>query len=206
MFDQGGRFQGYRGVGRNISDRKAVEDEIAYLAHHDSLTTLPNRHTLQLRLGQALAFAARHQRRGALLLLDLDHFKEVNDAHGHMTGDRLLRMLAARIQPAIREGETLARFGGDEFAVVAPEVSGPEGAAELAQRLIKLLSEPFRMGDLEILIGASIGVALFPDGDSDSLELIKRADRALYRAKHESRGGSASTSPIWMPRSNDASR
>lgn len=188
VFDEAGRFQGYRGVGRNISDRKSVEAELAYLAHHDSLTALANRHTLQRQLEQSLSLAARHQRVGALLLFDLDSFKEINDAHGHMIGDQLLRMVAARLRPALRESDTFARFGGDEFAVVAPDIAGPAGAADLAQRLIKLMAEPFRVGDGEVQIGVSIGVALFLEGSDDPEQLITRADRALYWAKHESRG------------------
>ena len=188
IFDEAGRFRGYRGVGRNISDRKAVEAELAHLAHHDSLTTLANRHTLQRQLEQALSLASRQQRTGALLLFDLDSFKEINDAHGHMVGDELLRMVASRLRPAIRESDTFARFGGDEFAVVAPDVAGPAGAADLAHRLIALMAEPFRVGDAEVRIGASIGVALFPEGSNDPDQLMTRADRALYWAKHESRG------------------
>jgi diguanylate cyclase (GGDEF)-like protein/PAS domain S-box-containing protein len=188
IFDEAGRFRGYRGVGRNVSDRKAVEAELAHLAHHDSLTNLANRHTLQTQLEQALALAARQERQGALLLLDLDSFKEINDAHGHLIGDQLLRMVASRLRPATRESDTFARFGGDEFAVVAPDVAGPAGAADLAHRLIKLMAEPFRIGDGEVRIGVSIGVALFPEGSNDPDQLMTRADRALYWAKHESRG------------------
>jgi diguanylate cyclase (GGDEF)-like protein/PAS domain S-box-containing protein len=188
IFDEAGRFRGYRGVGRNISDRKAVEAELAHLAHHDSLTTLANRHTLQRQLEQALSLASRQERLGALFLLDLDSFKEINDAHGHLIGDQLLRMVACRLRPAIRESDTFARFGGDEFAVVAPDVAGPAGAADLAHRLTKLMAEPFCIGDGEVRIGVSIGVALFPDGSNDPDQLMTRADRALYWAKHESRG------------------
>jgi diguanylate cyclase (GGDEF)-like protein/PAS domain S-box-containing protein len=188
VFDEAGRFQGYRGVGRNISDRKSVEAELAHLAHHDSLTTLANRHTLHYQLKQALSLAIRQQKLGALLLFDLDSFKEINDTHGHMIGDQLLRMVATRLRPALRESDTFARFGGDEFAVVAPDIAGPAGAADLAQRLIKLMAEPFCLGDGEVQIGVSIGVALFPEGSDDPEQLITRADRALYWAKHESRG------------------
>jgi diguanylate cyclase (GGDEF)-like protein/PAS domain S-box-containing protein len=188
VFDDAGRFLGYRGVGRNISDRKAVEAELAHLAHHDSLTTLANRRTLQRQLEQALSLASRQQRLGALLLFDLDHFKEINDAYGHVIGDELLRMVASRLRPALRDSDTFARFGGDEFAVVAPDVAGPAGAAELAQRLIRLMTEPFRVGDGEIQVGISIGVALFPQGSNDPDQLITRADRALYWAKQETRG------------------
>jgi diguanylate cyclase (GGDEF)-like protein/PAS domain S-box-containing protein len=188
IIDEAGRFQGYRGVGRNISDRKCVEAELAHLAHHDSLTTLANRHALQRQLEQALALATRQQRPGALLLFDLDSFKEINDAHGHLIGDQLLRMVADRLRPAVRESDTFARFGGDEFAIVAPDVGGSAGAADLAQRLIELMAEPFRVGDGEVRIGASVGVALFPEGSSDPDQVITRADRALYWAKDKSRG------------------
>jgi diguanylate cyclase (GGDEF)-like protein/PAS domain S-box-containing protein len=188
IFDEAGRFQGYRGVGRDISGRKWVEAELAHLAHHDSLTTLANRHALQRQLEQALSLATRQQRPGALLLFDLDSFKEINDANGHLIGDQLLRMVADRLRPAIRESDTFARFGGDEFAIVAPDVGGSAGAADLAHRLIGHMAEPFRVGDGEVRIGASIGVALFPDGSSDPDQVITRADRALYWAKDESRG------------------
>jgi diguanylate cyclase (GGDEF)-like protein len=141
-----------------------------------------------MQLEQALSLATRHQRLGALLLFDLDSFKEINDAHGHLIGDQLLRMVASRLRPAMRESDTFARFGGDEFAVVAPDIAGPAGAADLAHRLIGLMAEPFRVGDGEVRIGASIGVALFPEGGNDPDQLITRADRALYWAKHESRG------------------
>jgi diguanylate cyclase (GGDEF)-like protein/PAS domain S-box-containing protein len=188
IFDEAGRFQGYRGVGRNISDRKSVEAELAHMAHHDGLTTLANRRSLQRQLEQALALAQRQQRLGALLLFDLDHFKEVNDAHGHMIGDQVLRMVATRLRPALRDSDTFARFGGDEFAVVAPDIAGPAAAADLAQRLIQLMSQPFRIGGDEVRVGVSIGVALFPEGGNDPEQLITRADRALYWAKNESRG------------------
>ena len=188
VFDEAGRFQGYRGVGRNINDRKSVEAELAHLAHHDSLTTLANRRTSQRQLEQALSLASRQLRLGALLLFDLDHFKEINDAHGHVIGDELLRMVASRLRPALRDSDTFARFGGDEFAVVAPDIAGPAGAADLAQRLIQLMAEPFHVSDGEVQIGVSIGVALFPQGSDDPDQLITRADRALYWAKHESRG------------------
>jgi diguanylate cyclase (GGDEF)-like protein len=143
---------------------------------------------LQSQLKQALSLGIRQQKLGALLLLDLDSFKEVNDAHGHMIGDQLLRMVATRLRPALRESDTFARFGGDEFAVVAPDIAGPAGAADLAHRLITLMAEPFRVGDGEVQIGVSIGLALFPEGSKHPDQLITRADRALYWAKHESRG------------------
>jgi diguanylate cyclase (GGDEF)-like protein len=188
VFDEAGRFQGYRGVGRNVNDRKLVEHELAHLAHHDSLTTLANRRTLQRQLEQALSLATRQQRPRALLLFDLDNFKEINDAHGHLIGDRLPREVASRLRPAIRESDTFARFGGDEFAVVAPDVAGSVGAADLAQRLVELMAEPFGVGDGMVHVAASIGVALFPEAADDPDQLIARADRALYWAKHENRG------------------
>ena len=188
IFDEAGRFCGYRGVGRDISDRKAVDAELAHLAHHDSLTGLANRHTMQRQLEHALSLAARQQRQGALLLFDLDFFKEINDVHGHMAGDKLLRMVASRLRLAVRESDTFARFGGDEFAVIAPDVAGAAGASDLAHRLVALLSEPFPVGGAEVRVGASLGVVLFPDGGTDPDQLITRADRALYWAKYESRG------------------
>ena len=188
VFDEAGRFQGYRGVGRNISDRKSVEAELAYLAHHDSLTTLVEPpHITKATRARALTCHPPAETRGPVAVRS-GSFKEVNDAHGHLIGDQLLRMVTSRLRPAIRESDTFARFGGDEFAVVAFDVAGPAGAADLAQRLIKLMAEPFRVGDGEVQIGISVGVALFPEGSNDPDQLITRADRALYWAKHESRG------------------
>ena len=190
VFDDAGTFLGYRGVGREIGERKRAEERIRHLALHDELTGLPNRHLLQDRLRQALALAARNDGHVAVLLLDLDRFKDVNDTLGHPAGDRLLREAALRLTAAVRASDTLARLGGDEFAVIQSALQQPGGAAILAQRLLAALSAPFALDAHEVDVGASVGIAVFPNDGTTADELIRRADLALYRAKHQ--GGSRS--------------
>jgi diguanylate cyclase (GGDEF)-like protein len=163
-------------------------DEVAWLARHDALTDLPNRILFRSRLQQALAQAERRAGRVAILCLDLDHFKDVNDTLGHAAGDQLLRQATGRIQDLIRRGDTLARLGGDEFAIVQSDLDQPDGAAGLAQRVIDALSRPFDLDGQEVTIGCSVGIAIYPDDHSDADNLLRDADLALYRTKAEGRG------------------
>ena len=156
--------------------------------HHDELTGLPNRYLLRDRLRQALAHAQRTGTRISLLLLDLDRFKEVNDALGHPTGDQLLRAAAKRLAGVVRVSDTLARLGGDEFAVLQTNVLEASDTAVLAERLVEAVAAPFTVDSQGIKVAASIGIAVHPDGGADADELVRRADLALYRAKHEGRG------------------
>ena len=188
VFDGEGQFLGYRGVGREIGAKKRAEERIRYLAHHDELTGLPNRYLLRDRLRQALARARRTGEQVALLLLDLDRFKDVNDALGHPVGDQLLRAAAKRLAAVVRASDTLARLGGDEFAVLQPNVQETGGTAVLAERLVGAVAAPFAIDGQEINVAASIGIAVHPDDGADADELVRRADLALYRAKHEGRG------------------
>ena len=188
VLDGGGQFLGYRGVGRAIGDRKLAEERIQYLAHHDELTSLPNRSLLRDRLGQALARARRTGEQIALLLLDLDHFKDVNDTLGHPVGDEVLRAAAERLGAVVRTDETLARLGGDEFAVLQANVRETGSVAALATRLLAALAAPIVHDGQQLHIAASIGVAVHQSGAADADELVRRADLALYRAKHEGRG------------------
>jgi diguanylate cyclase len=185
---------------RDVSERRRAEERIRHLAHHDALTDLPNRALLADRLAQALA---RTRRRGggggrgtvAVLCLDLDRFKAVNDTLGHPVGDALLRVVADRLRGCVREEDTVARLGGDEFAVVQDGLDQPEGAAALAQRLIEVVGEPYEVGGHQLVVGASVGLALAPgDGDGPD-ELLKKADMALYRAKADGRGTYRSFEP-----------
>ena len=186
--DAGGRPNGAVGAAIDITERKRAEERVRHLAHHDQLTGLPNRVLLHGRLQQALALAHRGGSRVGLLLLDLDHFKDLNDTLGHPAGDWLLRAAAERFRVAIGPADTLARLGGDEFAVVQPGLEGPEGAATLAQRLIDTLVGPFMLEAQEVHVSASVGIAVFEGDPELADELVRKADLALYRAKREGRG------------------
>jgi diguanylate cyclase (GGDEF)-like protein/PAS domain S-box-containing protein len=174
----------------DITERKKSEQRIAFMAHHDVLTGLPNRLSIMEKIEEAIA---RHRRRGdsfAVLLLDLDRFKHVNDTLGHAVGDALLREIAARLKASLRETDVLARLGGDEFAIVQDrENNQREAASALADRIIDIVSKPFSIEGNEVNIATSIGIALGPEHASNSDSLMKMADLALYRAKSAGRNG-----------------
>jgi diguanylate cyclase (GGDEF)-like protein len=157
-------------------------------AHHDELTGLPNRKLLVIRTGEALTEAARQGRPAGFLLLDLDHFKEVNDTLGHPVGDRMLRAVAHRLTHSVRPGDVVARLGGDEFAVLLPALRNPSAAREVAVRLRAALAEPIRMEGMSFAIEASVGIALYPDHAPDFELLLQRADVAMYLAKERRTG------------------
>ena len=163
--------------------------QIEKLAHYDPLTGLPNRALFQKQFADALARAARSGEGAAVLCIDLDHFKSVNDTLGHNHGDLLLGMAAQRLQRCVREGDTAARLGGDEFAVVQNGLASPDGAARLATRIVTAMAEPFDVEGHQVVVGASVGIAIFGTDGSDAEELLKKADMALYRVKREGRGG-----------------
>ena len=172
----------------DVTERVAALEDVYRLAHHDTLTGLPNRVMLQDRLGQALTAARRHGKRVAVMMLDLDHFKNVNDALGHTIGDGLLQEVATRLSGRMRATDTLARVGGDEFVVIQPDLVDRSGAAVIAQKLIDALNEPFFVQRNRLDIGASIGITVFPDDATDLDQLLRNADIALYRAKRGGRG------------------
>jgi diguanylate cyclase (GGDEF)-like protein len=157
------------------------------MARHDALTGLPNRVLLQERMDHAVMMTGRGQK-CAVLCLDLDRFKAVNDTFGHPTGDRLLQAVAERLLACVRETDVVSRLGGDEFAVLMGELEEPPGAGVLAQRIIRLLCEPFDLGGQTVSIGASVGIALAPQDARTAVGLLKSADTALYRAKMDGRG------------------
>jgi diguanylate cyclase (GGDEF)-like protein/PAS domain S-box-containing protein len=185
--DPGAAPRNYVAVLSDRSERKAAEDRIAFLAQHDPLTGLPNRHLLDDRLSHALASAQRHGDRVALLFLDLDRFKVINDSLGHRIGDLLLCSVAARLKSLIREEDTVARLGGDEFVFVIAHIDRPEMPAHVAQKIIWALAEAHAIEGEQLSIGASVGISVYPDDAGDGEKLIRNADTAMYRAK--ARGG-----------------
>ncbi|WP_052699393.1 EAL domain-containing protein [Hyphomicrobium sp. 99] len=171
----------------DVTERRKADRKAAYMARHDALTSLPNRHLLAERMQLAMARAKRGDRM-ALLLVDLDNFKVVNDTLGHAAGDELLQVMADRLKKALRETDTVARLGGDEFAVLIVDLDHPSSATALAQRLIGILSEPVRIGTKDVTCGGSVGIAMAPDHSCDPIELFRLADLALYAAKEDQRG------------------
>jgi diguanylate cyclase (GGDEF)-like protein len=170
---------------REAADLAAVE--IEHLAYHDALTGLPNRPLFIDRLIVALAQAERMNQQLAVLFLDLDRFKNINDSLGHSIGDTLLKAAADRIRRCVREGDTVARFGGDEFTLLIPQVDNVEDAAKVAQKVIETLKIPFMIADRELFITSSIGMSLFPADGLDPETLVRNADTAMYRAKEQGR-------------------
>jgi diguanylate cyclase (GGDEF)-like protein len=169
---------------KRIEDVHRIE---RYLAYHDTLTKLPNRQLFFDRLKQAIAKAKRKTRPIAVLFIDLDGFKEVNDTRGHEVGDTLLVAVADRLKKCIRESETAARFGGDEFAVILSEIESPGDASVVADRILTAFARPIDVAGDSLRIGASIGISIFPEDGADSYSLIRHADGAMYRSK--SQGG-----------------
>lgn len=167
----------------DISSRKENEERMLYLAFYDTLTALPNRLLLQERLHQALLQHRRHGTPCALMFLDLDNFKQVNDTLGHDVGDRLLQEVARRLNRTIRESDTVARLGGDEFVILLYGIEHTSKAAQLAEKIITLLSTPAQIGHHSLPLSVSIGIALTPEDGSDSITLKKHADMAMYKAK-----------------------
>ncbi len=175
------------GVARDITERKRFQERMQHMATHDELTGLPNRRLFVDRLERALAQARRRQQKLVVLLLDLDRFKYVNDTFGHAMGDLLLHGLADRLKECIRESDTVARMGGDEFAVLLPEIAHEEDAAKIAQKILEIFTEPCDLGGNKVVITTSIGLSLYPEDGSDGEILMKNADAALYRAKEQGR-------------------
>lgn len=172
----------------NITERKALQKRVAYQASHDELTGLPNRRLLQERLTQTLALSRRHKRSFALMFIDIDHFKRVNDEYGHDVGDELLRWLAEKLSSVVRTSDTLARQGGDEFVLLLSEISAPEDAELVARKVFNAMREEFDTGVLQLKVTLSVGIVIFDPGTPDSAEdLLRKADVALYQVKRAGR-------------------
>jgi diguanylate cyclase (GGDEF)-like protein/PAS domain S-box-containing protein len=170
-------------VVRDITERTYAEEQIKHLAYHDALTNLPNRLLFKDRLTVALSHAQREHSRLAVLFLDLDRFKVINDSLGHNIGDQLLQAVAARVQACVRESDTVARLGGDEFTVLLPRLQRSHDAAPVAQKIIEAIRHPFHIEGREFFTTTSIGISLFPEDGTDAESLIKNADTAMYQAK-----------------------
>jgi diguanylate cyclase (GGDEF)-like protein len=187
LFDEAGRPRGAIGASLEITERKRAEERLRNLADHDALTGLPNRLLLQDRLGLAVAQAHRHQKLLAVLFLDLDRFKVINDTLGHSVGDRLIHEVAGRLRTCLREGDTVARLGGDEFTLLLPDLRQAVDAVKVAKKVLDLVRMPFDIDGRELFVTASIGISLYPDDGHDAETLLKNADTAMYRAKEQGR-------------------
>ncbi|MBK1646321.1 GGDEF domain-containing protein [Thiocapsa imhoffii] len=189
VFSDTGDYLGRRGVNRDITELRRSREQLHFLAQHDTLTGLPNRNLFQERLQLAILRAARHLSQVALLFLDLDRFKLVNDTLGHLIGDQILKQVAERLAEAVRATDTLARLGGDEFVIVFEDVDGARHVTKLAQRLLDLFRPAFVIEGRELFLNLSIGISLYPSDGIDAETLLRHADIAMYRAKENGRNG-----------------
>ncbi len=185
--DDKGRITNYVATFRDITAIKQAEQRLQHLAHHDPLTGLPNRALLHDRLHQAMSHARRHKRLAAVVLLDLDQFKEVNDSLGHDIGDQLLKAAAVRLRDCVREQDTIARLGGDEFVLVLEELRDQETVVDVVSKLRRAMALPYTVANQELVITASTGISLYPQDGRNIRELLKNADAAMYFAKSQGR-------------------
>ena len=177
----------YVGAHIDITERKAADEKTRQLAYHDPLTVLPNRLAFNERLIQALSLSKRNEKQMALMLIDLDNFKNINDTLGHPIGDQLLVQVAERLSSCVRQSDMVARLGGDEFVIMLPEIDSPSDAAHVADKILNLVSKPYLINENELHTSPSIGICLYPDDATDEQDLIKKADVAMYHVKSEGR-------------------
>jgi diguanylate cyclase (GGDEF)-like protein/PAS domain S-box-containing protein len=183
IHDRQGKVTGAVMVFHDVSTARALSMRMLHLAQHDSLTDLPNRILFSDRLTQAMAMVHRHGKKLALLYLDVDRFKHVNDSSGHAAGDRLLQSIAERLRACVRSSDTVSRQGGDEFVILLSEVAHAQDAAVAAEKILAALSEVYRIDELELYVSASIGIVTCPEDGTSAEDLLKNADTAMYRAK-----------------------
>jgi len=189
MYDSQGVFVGALRMVTDITSRKQNEEMVWWQAYHDTLTGLPNRALLEDRLGQILVMSHRQKAHIGVMFIDLDRFKQVNDSLGHGLGDRLLKIVAERLVQCLRAEDTIARMGGDEFAVLLPGIEQPEAAVKVAQKLLDSLAQPVEIDGQELFATGSIGISLYPIDGEDTQALLKHADIAMYRAKEQGGNG-----------------
>jgi diguanylate cyclase (GGDEF)-like protein len=183
LFDEHGAFDGIIECGRDVTERKQGEERLEYLAHYDTLTDIPNRLIFFERLRRTIAAARDKVTTFGVLFIDLDGFKQVNDSLGHKVGDQLLKNAAKRLSACIRHGDTVARMGGDEFAIIISPINERQDALTVAQKIQERLGEVFRLDEHRCRIGASVGISCYPE-DGDTPEgLLKQADDAMYQDK-----------------------
>jgi diguanylate cyclase (GGDEF)-like protein/PAS domain S-box-containing protein len=187
IFNRGGAVTGAVVTFRDVSQARAMAQKMARLAYHDYLTDLPNRMLLNDRLSQAISYAARHATQLAILFLDLDNFKPINDSFGHAIGDKLLESVAQRLVAQVRHSDTVSRQGGDEFVILLLEEGHAENVAVTAEKILRSLGQAHHIEGHELHITTSIGISLFPSDTSDAEALVKNADMAMYRAKEKGR-------------------
>ena len=187
LVDSEERVIGVASLVQDVTERLNTERTINFMAHHDALTGLPNRRLMQDRLNQAILAARREKRHVALLFLDVDRFKHVNDSLGHDAGDGILCDIAKRLTAAVREGDTVSREGGDEYVIVLPDLEKPESAQLVANKILNELSKPFDANGQEIIVTASIGISHYPNDATDVKQMLKNADSAMYQAKDAGR-------------------
>jgi diguanylate cyclase (GGDEF)-like protein/PAS domain S-box-containing protein len=187
LLDSDGKIASFVSTGKDITERVETQERMYYLAHHDVLTDLPNRILFLERLGHALTGIGRRDQICAVLFLDLDRFKNINDTLGHDIGDKLLQAVGERLKESVREGDTVARLGGDEFTVLLENIQSADAVAPIARKVLTALATPYQIDDQELYSSASIGISMYPDDGSDPKTLLKNADTAMYRAKDQGR-------------------
>lgn len=195
LLDDRGNYNGFRGVGSDVTEQRKSSEKIAYLARYDTLTGLPNRLMLNEALGEALRYSSQWRTRCALMMIDLDRFKAVNDSLGHLVGDQLLAQVSKRLKSLMGENELCGRLGGDEFAVVIRDASDKAVVDNVARRIISHLSQPYEVDHHTLYVGASVGSAMGPRDGSNVEELMRNADLALYGAKDEGGGNHCAYEP-----------
>ena len=189
LYDDHGDVIGLIGVAADITERKRAELRLMQLANFDTLTGLPNRVLFHDRLARALVKAHRSKKQVALLFLDLDRFKTINDSLGHYAGDELLKSVAERLRHSAREEDTVARLGGDEFTIIIEDINHSEDASIVARKVLEVMGQPFNLDSHEVFVTTSVGIAIYPVDGDNSDDLLKNADTAMYRAKEEGRNG-----------------
>jgi diguanylate cyclase (GGDEF)-like protein/PAS domain S-box-containing protein len=208
--DSDGNVIGVSGIHKDITERKRAEealvkarDQLYDQAHQDTLTGLPNRKLFYDRLSQAASSARRYERSVALLFIDLDRFKVINDTLGHDVGDLLLQAVGKRLTGCVRESDTVARLGGDEFSVILPSVVDPQDAVRVGQKIVQALSDPFVLDSHELFVTTSVGISMYPSDGNDMETLVKNADIAMYRAKEQGKGNCQLYTPAMNARAHE---